>query len=224
MYQFDWSTVVPSLPYMLQGMAITLKITFTAVFFGIIWGTLLAVMRLSPLRPISWFAKLYVNLFRSVPLLMVLLWFYLVVPSFLQKVLGISPKTDIRLISAMVAFSLFEAAYYSEIIRAGIISISRGQASAALALGMTPWQSMQLVVLPQAFRAMVPLLLTQGIVLFQDTSLVYVLSLADFFRTASSVGERDGTQVEMILFAGAVYFVISLSASLLVNYLKKRTV
>ncbi len=224
MYQFDWSTVMPSLPYMLQGMAITLKITFTAVFFGIIWGTLLAVMRLSPLRPISWFAKLYVNLFRSVPLLMVLLWFYLVVPSFLQKVLGISPKTDIRLISAMVAFSLFEAAYYSEIIRAGIISISRGQASAALALGMTPWQSMQLVVLPQAFRAMVPLLLTQGIVLFQDTSLVYVLSLADFFRTASSVGERDGTQVEMILFAGAVYFVISLSASLLVNYLKKRTV
>jgi glutamate/aspartate transport system permease protein len=209
---------------MLQGMVITLKITVTAVFFGIVWGTLLAVMRLSPLRPISWFAKLYVNLFRSVPLLMVLLWFYLVVPSFLQKVLGLSPKTDIRLISAMVAFSLFEAAYYSEIIRAGIISISRGQGAAALALGMTSWQSMQLVVLPQAFRAMVPLLLTQGIVLFQDTSLVYVLSLADFFRAASSVGERDGTQVEMVLFAGAVYFVMSLSASLLVNYLKKRTV
>jgi glutamate/aspartate transport system permease protein len=224
MYQFDWSSVVPSLPYMLQGMVITLKITVTAVFFGIVWGTLLAVMRLSPLRPISWFAKLYVNLFRSVPLLMVLLWFYLVVPSFLQKVLGLSPKTDIRLISAMVAFSLFEAAYYSEIIRAGIISISRGQGAAALALGMTSWQSMQLVVLPQAFRAMVPLLLTQGIVLFQDTSLVYVLSLADFFRAASSVGERDGTQVEMVLFAGAVYFVMSLSASLLVNYLKKRTV
>ncbi|MEA9392269.1 glutamate/aspartate ABC transporter permease GltK [Acerihabitans sp. TG2] len=224
MYQFDWSSVIPSLPYMLQGMAVTLKITITAVFFGIIWGTLLAVMRLSPLRPISWFAKLYVNLFRSVPLLMVLLWFYLVVPSFLQKVLGLSPKTDIRLISAMVAFALFEAAYYSEIIRAGIISISRGQGAAALALGMTPWQSMQLVVLPQAFRAMVPLLLTQGIVLFQDTSLVYVLSLADFFRAASTVGERDGTQVEMILFAGAVYFVMSLSASLLVNYLKKRTV
>ncbi|CAI1844978.1 Glutamate/aspartate transport system permease protein gltK [Serratia plymuthica] len=155
---------------------------------------------------------------------MVLLWFYLVVPSLLQQVLGLSPKTDIRLISAMVAFSLFEAAYYSEIIRAGIISISRGQSSAALALGMTHWQSMKLVILPQAFRAMVPLLLTQGIVLFQDTSLVYVLSLADFFRTASTIGERDGTQVEMILFAGFVYFVISLAASALVSYLKKRTV
>ncbi|MDU4092334.1 MAG: ABC transporter permease subunit, partial [Pantoea sp.] len=126
---------------------------------------------------------------------------------------------------AMVAFSLFEAAYYSEIIRAGIQSISRGQSSAGLALGMTPLQTMRLIILPQAFRAMVPLLLTQGIVLFQDTSLVYVLSLADFFRTASSIGERDGTQVEMILFAGLVYFVISISASTLVSYLKrKRTV
>lgn len=191
---------------------------------GIVWGTILAVMRLSSFAPIAWFAKAYVNVFRSIPLVMVLLWFYLIVPGFLQNVLGLSPKTDIRLISAMVAFSMFEAAYYSEIIRAGIQSISRGQSSAALALGMTHWQSMKLIILPQAFRAMVPLLLTQGIVLFQDTSLVYVLSLADFFRTASTIGERDGTQVEMILFAGAVYFVISLSASLLVSYLKKRTV
>ena len=174
--------------------------------------------------PLAWFAKTYVNVFRSIPLVMVLLWFYLIVPGFLQNVLGLSPKTDIRLISAMIAFSMFEAAYYSEIIRAGIQSISRGQSSAALALGMTHWQSMKLVILPQAFRAMVPLLLTQGIVLFQDTSLVYVLSLADFFRTASTIGERDGTQVEMILFAGAVYFVFSLSASLLVSWLKKRTV
>ncbi|AOR57871.1 glutamate/aspartate ABC transporter permease GltK [Pectobacterium parmentieri] len=224
MYEFDWSSIGPSMPYLIQGMAVTLEITLTAVVFGIVWGTILAVMRLSPIKPISWFAKLYVNLFRSVPLVMVLLWFYLVVPSLLQNVLGLSPKTDIRLISAMVAFSLFEAAYYSEIIRAGILSVSRGQSSAALALGMTHWQSMKLVILPQAFRAMVPLLLTQGIVLFQDTSLVYVLSLADFFRTASTIGERDGTQVEMILFAGFIYFLFSITASMLVSYLKKRTV
>ncbi|MEG3134830.1 glutamate/aspartate ABC transporter permease GltK [Rouxiella sp. T17] len=223
MYEFDWSSIGPSLPYLLDGMIITLKITAIAIVFGILWGTLLAVMRLSSFKPISWFARVYVNLFRAVPLVMVLLWFYLVVPTFLQKVLGLSPKTDIRLISAMVAFALFEAAYYSEIIRAGIQSIARGQSSAALALGMTHWQSMQLIILPQAFRAMVPLLLTQAIVLFQDTSLVYVLSLADFFRTATNIGERDGTQVEMILFAGLVYFVISLSASLLVSYLKKRS-
>ncbi|MFY7474073.1 glutamate/aspartate ABC transporter permease GltK [Klebsiella quasipneumoniae] len=224
MYDFDWSSIVPSMPYLLAGLVITLKITVIAIVVGIVWGTLLAVMRLSSFLPLAWFAKSYVNVFRSIPLVMVLLWFYLIVPGFLQNVLGLSPKTDIRLISAMVAFSMFEAAYYSEIIRAGIQSISRGQSSAALALGMTHWQSMRLVMLPQAFRAMVPLLLTQGIVLFQDTSLVYVLSLADFFRTASTIGERDGTQVEMILFAGGVYFVISLSASLLVSWLKKRTV
>lgn len=224
MYEFDWSSIVPALPYLIQGFWITLKITVTAIIFGILWGTLLAVMRISSFKPLSWFATIYVNLFRSVPLVMVLLWFYLVVPSLLQKGLGLSPKTDIRLISAMVAFSLFEAAYYSEIIRAGIISVSRGQSGAALALGMTHWQSMKLVILPQAFRAMVPLLLTQGIVLFQDTSLVYVLSLADFFRTATTIGERDGTQVEMVLFAGFVYFVVSFAASMLVSYLKKRTV
>jgi glutamate/aspartate transport system permease protein len=224
MYQFDWSTIIPSLPFLLTGMAITLKITAIAVVFGILWGTLLAVMRLSPIRPIAWFATLYVNLFRAVPLVMVLLWFYLVVPSLLQHVFNLSPQTDIRLISAMVAFALFEAAYYSEIIRAGIQSVGRGQNSAALALGMNHWQAMQLVILPQAFRAMVPLLLTQGIVLFQDTSLVYVISLSDFFRTADTIGTNNGTEVEMILFAGLIYFAISFSASMLVNYLKRRTV
>lgn len=224
MYEFDWSSVMPGMPFLLQGLVITAKITVTAIVIGILWGTILAMMRLSSIKIVSWLAALYVNAFRSVPLVMVLLWFYLIVPNLVQNVLGISPKTDIRLISAMVAFSLFEAAYYAEIIRAGIQSVSRGQTSASLALGMTKMQTMRLVVLPQAFRAMIPLLLTQGIVLFQDTSLVYVLSLTDFFRTASNIGERDGTQIEMVLFAGAVYFVISFAASMLVNYLKRRTV
>ncbi|STV78087.1 glutamate Aspartate transport system permease protein GltK [Klebsiella michiganensis] len=225
MYDFDWSSIIPSMPYLLAGLVITLKITVTAIVVGIVWGD--DPGRDAPVElPAAGVVRQNRTLtfFRSIPLVMVLLWFYLIVPGFLQNVLGLSPKTDIRLISAMIAFSMFEAAYYSEIIRAGIQSISRGQSSAALALGMTHWQSMKLVILPQAFRAMVPLLLTQGIVLFQDTSLVYVLSLADFFRTASTIGERDGTQVEMILFAGAVYFVFSLSASLLVSWLKKRTV
>ncbi|MBC3995832.1 glutamate/aspartate ABC transporter permease GltK [Morganella morganii] len=224
MYEFDWSSVMPSMPFLLDGLIITAKITITAVIVGILWGTVLAMMRLSSVKIVSWFAALYVNTFRSVPLVMVLLWFYLIVPNLVQNVLGISPKTDIRLISAMVAFSLFEAAYYAEIIRAGIQSVSRGQTSASLALGMTKMQTMRLVILPQAFRAMIPLLLTQGIVLFQDTSLVYVLSLTDFFRTASNIGKRDGTELEMVLFAGAVYFVISFGASMLVNYLKRRTV
>jgi glutamate/aspartate transport system permease protein len=152
----------------------------------------------------------------------VLLWFFLIVPQVLQNVLHLSPDIDIRLASAMVAFSLFEAAYYSEIIRAGIQAVPRGQVSAAFALGMRYAQAMRYIVLPQAFRAMVPLLLTQAIVLFQDTSLVYVISLADFFRTATNIGDRDGTTVEMVLFAGACYFIICVVASSLVKGLRKK--
>ena len=222
-YQFDFSSITPAAVKVLgNGMAISLQITATAIVFGIVWGMLLAMMRLSPSKPLQWFAGAYVNLFRSIPLVMVLLWFFLIVPQLLQNVLGLSADIDIRLASAMVAFSLFEAAYYSEIIRAGIQAVPRGQVNAAFALGMTYGQAMKLVVLPQAFRAMVPLLLTQAIVLFQDTSLVYVISLADFFRTATNIGDRDGTSVEMVLFAGACYFVICVVASALVKSLQKK--
>jgi glutamate/aspartate transport system permease protein len=222
-YEFDFSSInAGTVEVLAEGMKISLEITATAVLVGIVWGTLLAMMRLSDVKPLQWFAAGYVNLFRSIPLVMVLLWFFLIVPQFLQKIFYLSPNTDLRLTSALVAFSLFEAAYYSEIIRAGIQSVPRGQVNASQALGMTYGQSMRLVILPQAFRNMVPLLLTQGIVLFQDTSLVYVSALADFFGQAYGIGERDGRIVELLLFAGLVYFVISFSASLLVKYFQKK--
>ena len=223
MLELDFSMIGPSIPLLLKGMWVTIKITFVAILVGIIWGTCLAIFRLSSIKVLKWFATLYVNIFRSVPLLMVLMWFYLVVPQALESIFNLPPTTDIRLISALVAFSLFEASYYSEIMRAGIQSIPKGQDYAARALGMTKRQVLQYVILPQAFRAMIPLLLTQGIVLFQDTSLVYVISLTDFFRTASNIGKTTGTEVEMVLFAGAVYFIICFTFSLLVNYYKKRT-
>lgn len=222
MHHFDWSSIPGAMPALLSGLRITFEITLLSVVVGIVWGTLLALMRLSPVKPLAWFAATYVNLFRAVPLLMVLLWFFLIVPQLLQSLFDLSPTVDIRLVSAMTAFALFEAAYYSEIIRAGVQSVSRGQVNAAFALGMSYAQAMRLVILPQALRAMVPLLLTQGIVLFQDTSLVYVIGLADFFRTATNIGDRDGTTVEMILFAGACYFVICTIASALVKHLQKR--
>jgi glutamate/aspartate transport system permease protein len=223
-YSFDFSSInADTLEVMGEGMLISLQITATAVVVGIIWGTLLAMMRLSGVKPLQWLAAAYVNTFRSIPLVMVLLWFFLIVPQLLQQLFNLSPSTDLRLTSALVAFALFEAAYYSEIIRAGIQSVPKGQVYAAQALGMTYGQSMRLVVLPQAFRNMVPLLLTQGIVLFQDTSLVYVSALADFFGQAYGIGERDGRIVEMLLFAGAVYFVICFSASLLVKRFQKGT-
>jgi glutamate/aspartate transport system permease protein len=222
MHHFDWSGIPGALPTLWTGAIITFEITVIAIVCGILIGTVLALLRLSGIKPLEWFARIYVTLFRSIPLVMVLLWFFLIVPQVLQNLLGLSPDIDIRLASAMVAFSLFEAAYYSEIIRAGIQAVPRGQVNAAFALGMTYSQAMKLIVLPQAFRAMVPLLLTQAIVLFQDTSLVYVIGLADFFRTAANVGDRDGTSVEMVLFAGACYFVICVIASSLVKSLQKK--
>jgi glutamate/aspartate transport system permease protein len=222
MYQLDWSSIPGALPFLWQGMKISLQITLVAIVAGIAWGTILALMRLSPVRTIAVIATGYVSLFRSVPLVMVLLWFFLVVPKLLRDVLGLSHATDLRLASAMVGFALFEAAYYSEIMRAGIQSVSRGQIQAALALGMRPLQAMWLIVLPQAFRNMMPLLLTQAIILFQDTSLVYVSALADFFGAAYKVGDRDGRLVEMLLFAGAVYFVICSAASFAVRRFQRR--
>lgn len=222
MYEFDWSSIPGALPFLWQGMKLSLQITLVAVAVGILWGTMLALLRLSPLRPLQAFAAGYVSLFRSVPLVMVLLWFFLIVPQVLRGMLGLSPTTDTRFASALVGFSLFEAAYYAEIMRAGIQSVSRGQVSAAQALGMTFAQSMRYVVLPQAFRNMVPLLLTQAIILFQDTSLVYVSALSDFFGNAYRVGDRDGRLVELLLFAGAVYFVLCSLASWVVRRFERR--
>jgi glutamate/aspartate transport system permease protein len=221
-YRFDFSTVnAGNLGVLAQGLLVSAEITATAVVAGIVIGTLLAMLRLSSSRLLRMAARTYVALFRAVPLIMVLLWFFLIIPQLLQQLLHISPAHDMRMASALIAFSLFEAAYYSEIIRAGIQSVSTGQIDAARALGMGYGQAMRLVILPQALRNMTPLLLTQGIVLFQDTSLVYVSALTDFFGEAYGLGERDGRVVEMLLFAGAVYFLICFSFSLVVKRYQK---
>ena len=221
MYGFDWSSIPGALPYLWQGMVQTLEITGVAIVVGVVLGTVIAVARLSKSSILSNLAALYVNGFRSIPLVMVLLWFYLLVPQVINSLIG-HPGFDIRLLSAFVAFALFEASYYAEIIRAGIQSVSSGQVSTGLALGMTGRQTMGLIVLPQAFRRMIPLLLTQAIILFQDTSLVYVIGLAEFFGVAYNTGNRDGTLVELLLFAGAIYFVICFGASMFVRVLQKK--
>ena len=222
MYEFDWSSIPGALPFLWVGMKVTLRITLTAILAGIALGTVLAVMRVTGKPLLSWASAAYVNTFRSIPLIMVLLWFFLIVPALLEELFNIPRHADTRLTSAMVAFALFQAAYYAEIIRAGIQSVSKGQMGAALALGMTFGQTMRHVILPQAFRNMTPLLLTQSIILFQDTSLVYVSALADFFGAAYKVGDRDGRLVELLLFAGAVYFAVCYLASFVVKRLQDR--
>jgi glutamate/aspartate transport system permease protein len=217
----DFSGIIPALPALWNGMLLTLKLMVTGVLGGLAIGTLLALMRLSSNRWLARLAGAYVNYFRSIPLLLVISWFYLAVPFVLRWITGEDTPIG-AFTSCMVAFMLFEAAYFCEIVRAGVQSISRGQAGAAQALGMTYAQSMRLIILPQAFRKMTPLLLQQSIILFQDTSLVYTVGLVDFLNSARASGDIIGRANEFLIFAGAVYFVISFSASLLVKRLQKR--
>jgi len=221
---FDWDVIIRSLPYLfLDGMRFTIMLTLMATAGGIVIGTLLAMARLSNIPGMSQVAGAYVNLIRSMPLVLVIFWFYFLVPYIGQWITGASRPIQVgAFLSALVTFTLFEAAYFCEIMRAGIQSIPRGQVQAAEALGMSYWTSMREIILPQAFRNMLPVLLTQTIILFQDTSLVYVISVTDFLGAASKIAQRDGRLVEMYLFAAAVYFVISLAASYGVRRLQNR--
>jgi glutamate/aspartate transport system permease protein len=221
---FDWNVIIRSLPYLfLDGMRFTIMLTLMATAGGIVIGTLLAMARLSNIPGVSHVAGAYVNLIRSMPLVLVIFWFYFLVPYIGQWITGASRPIQVgAFLSALVTFTLFEAAYFCEIMRAGIQSIPRGQVQAAQALGMSYWTSMSEIILPQAFRNMLPVLLTQTIILFQDTSLVYVISVTDFLGAASKISQRDGRLVEMYLFAALVYFVISLAASYGVRRLQQR--
>ena len=221
---FDFDVIERSLGYLFrEGMTFTVTLTLMAMSGGIVFGTLLAMMRLSSLAPLAWLAGGYVNLMRSVPLVLVIFWFYFLVPYIGAWLLG--AKEPVRVgawMSAVITFTMFEAAYYCEIMRAGIQSIPRGQVAAAYALGLDYWRTMGHIVLPQAFRNMLPVLLTQTIIRFQDTSLVYVISATDFLGAASKVANRDYRLVEMYTFVAVVYFVISFALSRLVRRLQAR--
>jgi len=221
---FDFDVIQRSLPYLfLEGMRFTLTLTALAALGGIAFGTLLALVRLAAVQPFALLAAGYVNLMRAVPLVLVIFWFYFLVPYMGQWITGAERPIAVGAFwSSLITFTLFEAAYFSEIMRAGIQSIPRAQVQASYALGMTYLQTIASIVLPQALRNMLPVLLTQTIILFQDTSLVYVLSITDFLGAASKVARRDGRLVEMYLFAAFVYFLISLAASQLVRRLQRR--
>jgi glutamate/aspartate transport system permease protein len=224
MGDFDFDVIQRSWKYLFfTGMTFTLQLTLLAMAGGIVFGTLLAMARLSGSRVLNVVAGGYVNLIRSIPLVLVIFWFYFLVPYIGAWVIGADRPVQVgAFTSSLVTFILFEAAYYCEIMRAGIQSVARGQVWSGYALGMNYWQTMGNIVLPQAFRNMIPVLLTQTIVLFQDVSLVYVLGITDFVGAASKVAQRDGRTVEMYTFVAIVYFVLCLSLSYLVKYLNKR--
>ena len=221
---YDFEVIQRSLPYLFrEGMTFTVTLTLLAMTGGIIFGTLLAMMRLSGIAVLSIPAGGYVNLMRSLPLVLVIFWFFFLVPYIGAWVTGSPQPIQVGAFwSAVITFTMFEAAYFCEIMRAGIQSIARGQIAAGQALGLDYWQTMGYIVLPQAFRNMIPVLLTQTIILFQDTSLVYVISATDFLGAAAKVANRDYRLVEMYTFAALVYFIICFSLSLLVKHLQQR--
>ena len=219
--EFDFSDITSSLPGLLNGMVMTLRLMAMGVVGGIILGTILALMRLSHSNVLSRFAGTYVDYFRSIPLLLVITWFYLAVPFALRWITGEDTPIG-AFTSCVVAFMMFEAAYFCEIVRAGVQAIPKGQMGAAQALGMGYGQMMRLIILPQAFRKMTPLLLQQSIILFQDTSLVYTVGLVDFLNASRSSGDIIGRANEFLIVAGLVYFTISFAASRLVKRLQRR--
>ncbi|MBV8035047.1 amino acid ABC transporter permease [Roseateles sp.] len=211
-YSFLNWTVIQS--FIAKGFWFSIQLTLVAMIGGIILGTLLAMMRLSSHRWLSAPAAFYVDTLRSIPLVMVILWFFLLIPKLLGPLGG--------QMSAFITFTLFEATYYSEIMRAGIQSVSRGQVNAGYAMGMSYGQTMKLVVLPQAFRNMLPVLLTQTIILFQDTSLVYAVGEYDLLKGFEVAGKNFNRPVETYLVAAIVYFVICFGLSQLVRRLQKK--
>ena len=201
--------------FLWNGLVFSVQLTLVAMFGGIFFGTVLALMRLSGRQWLILPAAAYVNTMRSIPLVMVILWFFLLIPFVTGRPLGAEW-------SAIITFTAFESAYYSEIMRAGIQSVARGQVHAGHALGLTYAQTMRLIVLPQAFRNMLPVLLTQTIILFQDVSLVSLLNVTDFVGAAVKIAQRDSRIVEMYLFVAVVYFFLCSLLSYLVERLQKR--
>ena len=223
MSDLDFDVIGRTLPYLMQGLQYTVQLTLVAAFGGIVFGTLLAMARLSAFKPLALVASGYVNLMRSLPLLLVIFWFYFLVPVLVQTAMGWERPPQIGAErSAYVTFIMFQAAYYCEIMRAGIQSISSGQAGAAYAVGLTYWQAMKLIILPQAFRNMLPVLLTQTIVLFQDVSLVSLLNVTDFVGAAVKIAQRDSRIVEMYLFVAVVYFILCYALSYMAKRLQLR--
>lgn len=196
--------------YILKGLLFSIQLTVIATVGGIIVGTFLALMRLSGRPALVYPATFYVNTMRSIPLVMVILWFFLLIPMLIGKPIGAD-------LSATITFIAFEAAFFSEIVRAGIQSVPKGQAYAAEALGMTYGQNMRLVVLPQAFRNMIPVFMTQTIILFQDTSLVYAIGAYDLLKGFEIAGKNYGRPIETYILAAFTYFIICFSLSKIVR-------
>lgn len=221
---FDFRAIYNALPFLMQGLAFTVELTVVACVGGLILGTGLAVIRQLNVPVVGRVVSVYVTLMRCVPLILVLFWFFFLVPLVLGylstsgRPIPLGPKS-----TAFITFTMFEAAYYAEIVRSGFKSINKGQYEGARALGLSTWTMYASVIIPQVLRATAPIIVTQTIILFQDTSLVYVLSLSDFLGTAAKIAQRDSKLVEFYTFVAVVYLVLCSAGSEITERLRKKT-
>jgi polar amino acid transport system substrate-binding protein len=211
----DFSILKDYVPYMLRGIYVTLLFTLVSALFGFIWGTVLSMFKLSSIRPLKWFANVYTSIFRGTPLLLQLLLIYLAIPQLFNY--QISP-----LLAAGLAFGLNSAAYLSETIRGGIIAVDRGQREAALALGLSEKTTMMSIVLPQAFKNILPALVNECVALVKESSLVSVIGVADILRRANVIQATEFRAFEPLLFAGLIYYVLVLILTSFAGLLERR--
>jgi polar amino acid transport system permease protein len=215
MYQWDFSFLWSYRWLFVNGTAVTLLFTVGIVALGLAVGLLAGLLRLSRFAPLRWLSQAYVEVFRCTPVLVQLVWFYYALP--ILTGIEMSATT-----AAILALSLYGGAFYSEIIRGGINSIEPGQTEAALALGMTPGQSMRRIVLPQALKRMVPPLMNQSIIQLKNTSLVSVLAVPDLLYQGQAVAHDSYRPLEIYTLVAVIYFVILFPLTLLVGRLERR--
>ncbi len=211
----DLSVISINFKFMIGGLALTFELALMTMVGGLLIGVILSIARLSPRPWLYYPATAYIHFFRGLPLILVIFWLYFLSPVITGRPIGAFP-------AAVISFIVFEAAYFAEIIRAGVQSVSHGQAMAAYSSGLTFYQTTRYVILPQALHNMVPALVNQAVIIFQDTSLAYVIGLREFLRRVNLVDAREARSVELYLFAGLVYFTICSAGSLAIHRLEKR--
>lgn len=211
----DFSQIVPYIPFMLEGIWVTLKFVIMSILIGFVLGTILAICKITNIRWLRWLADAYTSVFRGTPLILQLMIAYLAIPQLTGY--DISPY-----MSAILAFGLNSSAYVSEIIRAGIMAVDKGQTEAAEALGV-PYRSMMInIILPQALRNILPALMNEFVTLTKESAIVSVIGYLDLMRRAQIVGADIYRSFEPLLFVGVIYWVMVFILTQLGNAVERR--
>jgi polar amino acid transport system permease protein len=214
-YHWDFAPVLSNLGFLAEGLVNTLKVTGTALAFGVPLGLALALLRLSTRRSLSWPAGFIIEFFRTTPPLVQLFWFFFALPILIR--VEMTP-----FVAAALTFSIQSSAFFAEVFRGGIVSIERGQWEAALAIGMKDSQAMRRIILPQAVKRMIPAFMERSIEIMKTTTLVATVSYADLLFQANELAQKTFRPLEVFTVTALIYFFLIFGASLLAHRLERR--